>query len=266
MNTEDFRYAHVNVPETEAVLVGIADLHLGSKAAQLERFREEVRFVRDTASARAVLLGDMMDCGLEGSKTGAVEANKTIKEQREALIEELRPIADKIVGAVEGNHEHRLRKASTLSVTEDYCDKLGVPFLGYCGIIEISVGQRDGGRANQSYGVCIHHTSGGGATPGAKVNAVHRLRDIAPDCDIYLGAHRHGASWVTDEAYLRPGARGSSPRRLIRHYVSVPAFLEWGDSYAVQKPYPPQAFVPVRLRLAGESHHASGHRVTVHFN
>lgn len=56
------------------------------------------------------LCGDLADYGLKNSKTNVYKAVMQPKEQQEYVYELFKPIAEKIVSAVPGNHEERITK------------------------------------------------------------------------------------------------------------------------------------------------------------
>lgn len=90
----------------------IADVHIGARECDLQGF---TRFLRGLGEDDyIVLVGDIINNGLKDSLTNVYEEVIPPSAQIEKAVELLKPVADRILGAVGGNHEARSRKAVDL--------------------------------------------------------------------------------------------------------------------------------------------------------
>jgi len=260
----NLRYTTFHVPHDTAELVPIADAHVGDGAADERILRAEVEYIAAEPNRVCILAGDMINWATRTSKSDPTRQKYTNEQQYDLIKKILDPIRPRIIGAVVGNHEDRPTDNGGLNMTYHYCGLVGIPYLAYAGMIRLGVGTKTAGNPRQTYYIGIHHTTGGGATPAAKLTSVNKLALIMPNCDLFLGAHRHGYAANDDHVYLPPGQKGGELRTLRRDYVSLPTPMDWRKSYAVKKQYAPTPFSKLRITFHGETHHPRDHRVDTH--
>jgi len=98
-----------------------------------------------------------------------------------------------------------------------------------------------------------HHTTGGGATLGGKLNRISNLNSIFSGADAYLGGHNHSKALGEDSVfYLSKNGRGEAKilqKRVM--YIDTGSFISYEDSYAEQKMLPPSHSGAVRIRMSG---------------
>ena len=84
-------------------------------------------------------MGDLLDCGLKDSIGGSVYENiLTPQEQIEVIVNILKPIANRIDGYVQGNHEYRIYKNTGIDICKNVCSILNIPYLKYSGVVTYS--------------------------------------------------------------------------------------------------------------------------------
>ncbi|MFH1231245.1 MAG: hypothetical protein V1709_07080, partial [Planctomycetota bacterium] len=102
-------YAHT-LPKTlkEVWIVPISDVHYGHPLFSLKHFLRTVEFIRRNAHVYTILNGDLIEAVIRGSKGNIYKQIVEPKMQRKNITKILEPIAKKILGSVQGNHEHRI--------------------------------------------------------------------------------------------------------------------------------------------------------------
>ena len=150
----------------------------------------------------------------------------------------------KIIGAVSGNHEDRLVKIANYNPLETLCAELGVEFYGISVSVRFDVG-------SQKYFGYFHHTTGGGGTPGGKLNRTHKLIEIYPMADFVCSAHSHQLHSSPTIKFI-PNEDGT--RNISHRIVGVGCghYLDYANSYAEKAMLQPAKIGSPRIRLNGE--------------
>jgi hypothetical protein len=97
------------------------------------------------------------------------------------------PIAPRVVGVVEGNHEMSYRQHKQQPITRMIAERLGAPALGYTCLFTLRF---VAGKAHRDLAVMATHGSGAAATPGGKLNRLIRTMQSV-DADLVLMGHVH---------------------------------------------------------------------------
>jgi hypothetical protein len=245
------------IKDKEALIVPIGDIHLGDGAFSSkseEKLRGYIKWVKERKNARVILMGDIFNVATRISKTSPFQ-NMTLKEEMLKAIELFTPIKGQILGAIEGNHEARAEDFMDYSPTIPFCEKLGIRYLKYSAVFKMGVGVNKrktgcGDSPATTYLIYAHHTTGGGATMGGKINRVTKLKDIIINADIYLGAHNHGLVCTPIEGYM-VDSRSGYITRFRQYMIDCGGYLDWNDSYAEQKMLAPLKIGSPILRLNG---------------
>jgi len=253
------------VKDPVCYLYPISDVHLGSKDFDEEsedKLCGYLRWIEKTPEARAVLVGDILNTATLTTKGSPHEQRLDLQEQLDLAFKLFKPIKGKIIGASDGWHETVLQRYVGYSPTVTLCNLLGIEYFGYSGVTVLGVGQhRQGNRKpfpDCSYVIYQHHTTGGGATPGGKINRVDRLRLIVANADVYLGAHNHALGAMPVETYIVDERTGLiAPKRQL--LVDCGGYVAWDGSYAEAMQLPPLKRGSARIRFNG-----SGDRKDVH--
>ena len=247
------------VREPFCYLYPIADAHLGSKDFGEEsesKLRGYLDQVEKTPEARITLVGDIMNTATLTSKGSPHEQRLDLQAQLDLAFKLFKPVRGKIIAASDGWHETALQKYCGYSPTITLCNLLGIEYLGYSGVIVLGVGrhsrpnEKNGWGPNCTYVIYQHHTTGGGATPGGKINRVDRLRLLVANADVYLGAHNHalGAMPVTTHIIDERTGAVEERRQLL---VDCGGYVQWNGSYAEAMQLPPLKRGSARIRFEG---------------
>jgi len=150
----------------------------------------------------------------------------------EEMIKILRPLAEAglIIGLHSGNHEDRITKATSISISKLMANMLNVPYLGYACWSLLKVG-------NIKYLLYSTHGSSGSRFKHTKLKAV--IDQCAwIDSDIFAMGHVHS---IASEVVIKQ--RYNSRNKVIeevKQYVCLTgSYLSWDKSYAQMKAYPP---------------------------
>lgn len=251
-------YLESQIPQKTAFIVPIGDIHAGDPSfteKQQSRLKQMINFVAAHENARVILMGDLVNVATRASKTAPW--NQTEGEEN-IIIKLFTPIKEKIITAIEGNHEMRLLDYANYSITQSICRALQIPYGGLSCVVNVKVrtvgrAEQKRGAFRQNYTFYCHHTTGGGSTIGGKINRVEKLRQMVVNADVYLGGHSHllAASPVAC-AYV-----DSSHKKVEfkdQWVVDCGGYLEWSNSYAEAKEYPPNKLGSPIIELQGRVH------------
>lgn len=244
-------------------LFGLADYHLGNPFSDKPCWDRALEYILYKPEAYAILVGDLCECVVVGSKGDIHTQTLTPGSQRDQIIKDLRPLAEKgkLLGATTGNHEERIYERTGLDLTKDIAEKLGVPYDPDGIFLRVDFGDkmhRESGRPYR-YWVYASHGFGGARTKGAKAVKVERLAQYVM-CDVAMMAHDHESNlspaesltpdndhfWTDESGYLKGAVRAHNTV-----LVKCSAFLKWGG-YARRKDWGPSRLVMPAVLLGGE--------------
>lgn len=247
------------MPGPKGHILPIGDVHIGDKAfgdRGEKKLRGNIKFIKYNDPILSMLMGDIFNVATRTSKTNPLKS-RDLDAEIDMAIEYFMPIKDKLLGAIDGNHEQRLEDFCGMSPTKVLCRALDIPYLGYSAVYKIGVGvgrYKIKGKlvekARKTYIIYTHHGFGGGITIGAKLNAVQRLRSILVNADLYLMGHNHGLVHGSERPYECDRRSGLSSE-LRQSFVACGSYLSWNKSYAEKKGFPPQQLGSPRIRLDG---------------
>lgn len=245
--------------ESSIHLYPIGDIHIGDKCFGKESRRKlqgYINWIRITPNAYAVLMGDVVNCATLNSPSSPFAQDMDLTDQIKTAVGFFEPIKHKILGAIEGNHEQRLSRFAGYSPTISICERLGIKYLNDSAVIIFRLGCRTKQfKTNPSSRGCrgsfvgyFHHSVGGGATIGGKMNRVEKLTSLVADCDFYCSGHNHllGVAHRIIHIVDRTYSRVEQLRQML---VDCGGFLEWNGSYAEAKQLPPLKIGSPRINL-----------------
>lgn len=252
-------YTEVEIDEKIAYLVPISDLHLGdvgfTKKSE-NKLRGYINWVMERDNARIVLNGDIFNTATRMSKTSPFEQ---LGDEEEKALNLFYPVKDKIVAAIEGNHEARLINYANFSITKSFCRKLDIFYGGYSCVINFKVWKRErkegskGGVWGQQYLCYTHHTTGGGNTVGGKMNRIEKLESLVTGCDFYMGSHNHQLGVIPLVTYS-PNLRSKKKNKIekkVQYLIDTGGYLEWDGGYPEKMMLRPTKLGSPRIRLDG---------------
>ena len=234
----------------------VGDLHLGSIETNEKAWEAFVDHLSKEPDSYIVVVGDMLDNATKGSVGNPFEQRYRPMEAKNILTEYMRPIADKILCGVRGNHENRSVKDVDLDPLYDVFCRLNIEdrYRAGTAFLNLNIGERPDGdrqRAKQSYNIVVTHGTGGGKQAGSGINNQHRFAYSIDGCDVLITGHTHTPA-ITKPCKTVFDARQVTVRTDPFACVQCVSWLTYGG-YPLQKMLAPQASwdnnVPQKIEL-----------------
>ena len=230
-------------------IVPLADAHYGSQEFNEVRWHKAIKRIYDDPNCFCVLVGDLMDNGLKNSVTNIYEATCSPRKQKEWLIEELKPIAGKILGACGGNHERRSGREADIDPLYDVMLAIGkedVYRQSIC-FMQVRFVRADGKQHRADFAFAITHGAGGGMYVGSSANRVQNFGLTIDGCDCIITGHTHKPLTFPVSKLVFDG-HAKQIRQEQFTVVVASSFLDYGG-YPVEKLLPPTAHTLTEIRL-----------------
>lgn len=181
---DDFQPIIHTLPGRTIKVWAVADVHIGAKEADVDGFERFLKQVENDADSYICLVGDIINNGIKDSLTSVYEETMPPSAQIEKAVELLTPVADKILGAVSGNHENRTKRAVGVDVMAQVMTLLGKPELYRPNMAFVRVRLRNGKtRTKDTYSLLLVH--------GKTENKKRRLAYAVEGVDAIISGHTH---------------------------------------------------------------------------
>ena len=179
-----------NLEHIDVHLLG--DWHIGDPLCDLVSVAEQLDEISNNPNAYCILGGDLCDMALRDSIGDVHGAKLSPMGQVERVVSLIKPVREKVLCMVRGNHENRVYKstgidplafaASELGLGERYSDTSALLF------VQFGHDTKHGGR--MQYTMYVPHGAGSGRKEGGKLQRLADLQNIIA-CDIYCHNHPH---------------------------------------------------------------------------
>lgn len=241
----------------DVTIYPISDVHLGS----LEHNRNEwIGFVKELEkddNAYIILGGDLINNSTRSSVGNIFDETMRPREQKRLMVECLRPIKDKIIACVSGNHERRSIKDADDNPTYDIMAKLDLEdiYRPNIAFVKFQIGQRpQSNKAINTYTICVTHGAGGGIYTGAAVNRNERFGNIIEGLDCLIVGHTHKGTISKPQKIVIDSYNNLVTMKPFT-VVSMASWMSYGG-YAAQKMLLPsdhaRAEQPQKIILSSE--------------
>lgn len=238
------------------IIFPISDVHYGALEHMNKQWTDFCKMVENTPNAYVILGGDLVNnnvrtCGFINPYDELVRP----REQKHKMVEYLKPIKDRILCAVSGNHEARSLKDDDVDLTYDIMAKLDIEDLyrpSLC-FMKVSLGHRTDKSPIQSYTFAVTHGAGGGIYTGATVNRNERFGNVIEGLDCLIVGHTHKGT-ISKPSKIIIDRKNSKVS--MSHYtvISMVSWLNYGG-YAMQKMLlPAHVADPQKLKLHMDMH------------
>ena len=245
--------------EAEAIdrqieIVPISDLHFGDEHFNLQLWSDTLAYILEKPNRYVILNGDLINNAIPSSPSDNFSEQCSPTEQILYVANQLKPIKDRIISVVSGNHEARSWKGSGVDLTLWLCNELGIQdrydpdmCIDFISIKNLTRRKHDDKRIYDSnFLITLNHRHGnaGGKKIGSKANTLLDMMNVI-DCDIYVLGHSHQTLAFKQDFYRvdRPHRKVS---RVTKAFVNCNAFLRFG-SYAMSKGYTPSTMEVPRI-------------------
>lgn len=236
-------YIWINLPDIDfkkIKIVPLSDIHYGEIGHKSELFRRYVAWIAKTPNVYCFLNGDNTANALPDSAGNAIfnqlmRPSKQIKE----FIEEIRPIAHKILWSLPGGHEFRTFVRVDLDPSEWVCQQLGIPYFG--GPVYADILWK--GYSFSFY--CMHGTKAP-ATEGGRLNKASAPLKYQEFVKFVVCGHFHdpGINKVTRvcrERVFDESGKLTSHRlpRKKQYVITCPSFYQYFGTYGQFRGFSP---------------------------
>lgn len=208
----------------------IGDVHVGSEQFDERAIREKIRIIQEDPLGVVSICGDLGDYGLKNSKTNVYKATMPPSEQKEYILELFRPIVDKMIAVVPGNHEERITKEVGTCPMYDLCVLWGVPevYRENVAITRLIFGHIEGKRTKQNSFVGI-------TTHGSSRNKHRKFIACFDGIDFAISGHTHTPEY-SPHGKIRVDRKNSTASHVAYKEIVVDANLQPGG-YSLKKEY-----------------------------
>lgn len=241
------RFFNKRFPAEGFTLYPIGDLHYGSAQCDLSFVKRVVAEIKDNPNAYWVGMGDLIENAIVGSKSDVYTQTVQPRDQIAHIVELFRPVAEKGLFLIGGNHERRTTRQAGIVLEEHIAVQLGVPYKGFSCIAYF---QTESSHTPHDFVCYFHHNYGGGYTPGGKVNRAESLRRIVPTADAIFSGHFHITSRIP--VTWHEAGRKKALRKTGYDYITGSA-LTWNESYAEEKAKPAASVEFIKVTFIGGS-------------
>lgn len=243
-------YAHYFIEGKAVRIIPLGDIHIGSPQS---RIKDVIKIIESAdENVRFIFAGDVIDNALRDSVSDIYEQTANPHEALKAFSQLLDLAKGKVLGVISGNHEYRTKKRVGVDILELLCEERRVPYAEDILVLDIAVGGQAsyGSRKRLDYLIAIGHGYSSSRTPGGKINANSKIRDVVINCDIYITGHTHQPS-VHKEAYFEADRRNKKLLLRERYLLTIPAWLDY-ESYAARRFYAPSSPGLAMIELSGQ--------------
>lgn len=235
----------------ELLIVPIADTHLGDHLFDRDMLDEALHFIVKN-NAYIMLLGDILNAELKHSAGNVFKTKLNPQQELELAIEIFKPLKDRIVGIVQGNHEKRIEKETGIDVSRVLALELGIVELYDPDsiLLDIKLGKNPHGKP-YIYTVLGLHGWGSGRKLGGKLDKTRESKNIIHDADVYVVGHYHSVFFGA-ESLKYYDTRTDKHYNRSQFIVGANGFLNYGD-YTERQAVLQQAKGITCIKFSGKS-------------
>ena len=188
-----------SLPWQETTIIPVADVQLGSRGVDIERFRRMIRWAneqnRNGHPNYFLGLGDYGDLASPSNRE-AIRGARLYDSVRGALEDRATQIKDEFLREVRGTegrwitllHGHHFYEYADGSTTDTkIAEALGAQYGGTCAFVRL-VFEHPTHHRKLYYTIWMHHGRGSGMSPGAPINTLYKVMNHF-EADAYLMAH-----------------------------------------------------------------------------
>jgi predicted MPP superfamily phosphohydrolase len=235
-------------------ILALADLHIGDKNCNMDLINNLINGVKNTPNRYAVLIGDLMNTAIAGSKSDVYNEILTPQEQLEKCVDLLKPIKNKILAIVPGNHEERITRQIGFDVPLELAHRLDLESMynPTSALVFVKFGHGKATAAPLTYVLYLNHGHGGGRRPGGKLNSLQDYALIV-DADCYIVGHTHLPASFKASTYRTVPQRAQATLR-EQLFVNTASALNYGG-YGKRGGYQPTSNSYPIITLDPSIHH-----------
>jgi len=230
----------------------IADVHLGAIECMEDKWEKFLSMIGKDKNAYLILAGDLITNVTKTSLGSPFEQRYRPREQKHMMIEYLKPVRDKILCMVGGNHEQRTDKDTDSSPAYDIAAKLDVEDLYRENIAFLKLGFGDtkaDGIHNPTYTFAVAHGFGSSIYTTNAAMRAERFGMAIDGIDCMIAGHIHKPQEFPVAKYVVDKYNNKVTTKPFEVFICT----SWMDNsgYAIRKMLQPVAFSLSHLELRG---------------
>lgn len=255
MKVVTYTHKYESRPDGVFKPIPIGDVHIGSRGLDEKIWYQTL----DLALEEKRPIIGMGDYGEFISKndrrhdySGIAFKYLTPDKQYKKIRDDLMPLKDQIICILAGNHEYTYWAQNSIDWANWLAAELGVPYCPDFAYIAVKF-HRDSGKRGERHrlNILAHHGWTNARTDGYKIKVIHDMKQVFPECHIYLMGHVHKLGEALPTSHLWVDERNNI-REFTQRYFFTGSFVknyEAGDTrdedlfpfsnYASRKGYPP---------------------------
>ena len=216
----------------DANLYFIGDSHIGTKNFDNIAFKKTIDLIKKDNKARVILMGDLIEAIIPTDKRFDLDnidpANITAEKQYFTIRKFLKPIKEKIVCILSGNHEEKLKKLTSFDITHMLSEDLDTIDVGYSALLKLS---------NNKTIFVTHGDSTGTSIQGRIKKLLSIVNNFKRKPDIVCMGHTHALQLINN-AYLKDDLNtGVDYLALTGSYYKT--YIDGEENYGSRKLYSP---------------------------
>ena len=221
-----------------------------------QSFIKFINGIKNKPNTYVVLGGDLLDNCTRTSVGSVFSQTMSPSQQKMEMVNILKPIKDRILCIIPGNHELRSEKDGNCQLVWDIAAILGIEHLYRDNIAFMNIqlgsqtnksGSRKSGSIRPSYNCVIAHGSGGGVLPGSFVNKSTNFGYYIDGLDLILVGHCHKPFNITP-AKIQMDVRNKRVSFKPFEVVCASSWLTWAG-YAARGMMPPTSYCEQTITL-----------------
>ncbi len=225
-------------------LYPLSCLHVGAQQSDRIFIEEHIERIRKDSLAKWVYMGDGGECVTKLSKGCVFKQEYSPQIQLEILLKLLKPIRDKGLLAIRGNHGGRIFKETGISFDKNLAMLLGVPYMGVQTFMNLVVNRT-------RYDLFFHHGADSGVSLQTKVNKADAFSKFIL-ADALFTAHSHIAVELPPAALSYLDNHAMVVKTKLRHQYICGSGYDSRTGYATDKGYSPLLPQLIRVEFLGE--------------
>lgn len=203
-------------------LIALGDIHIGHQNCDERAASEMINWIasKNPVDFGVILTGDLIENVLPTTKGSLFEMKYPSPEKQiEVATKLLEPISKHILMLCDGNHEDRSQRTAGLSPSKYIAKDLGVPYVGYHGMLELTLQNKN---HKEVYDIYSEH--GCGSIPRTAGGRYSKLESIQKkvDADVYVKGHIHHKCAFPKKVWKKIGSKMISKKVM---FVSNGSYL-----------------------------------------
>lgn len=213
-------------------IIGIADTHIGDPLVDYELLDDCVKYIKSHKNCYWIANGDLINNAIKQSPSNVYMEQLSPKAQVDKICSILKPIKDKCIAYIPGNHEYdrNLKEVGDITPADLIAINLGVEdrYAPGGAVIYLSMtGIKGSNKKATMFKIFAQHGSGGSTATAGKMSKLKQMANIFPDADVYLKSHTHEPMFTIDNR-LKSNDMAHSVVEEDRVFVNTGAFLKYG--------------------------------------